>query len=101
MPRTWRMPLAAMLLAGLLATSAWATVKVQLTLFVDGLVHPLAMLTAPDGTKRRCGAERHHRGADARRDTTTSAVSGPDEKIVRLNRLRLEPHGRHALLQSR
>jgi glucose/arabinose dehydrogenase len=53
MQRPWRTLLVAVLLAWFLAPSAWAGVKVKLQLFTDGLVHPMEMLTAPDGTRRR------------------------------------------------
>jgi glucose/arabinose dehydrogenase len=88
MLHTWRPLLATACIVGLLATSAWATVKVKLTLFVDGLVHPLVMLTAPDGSKRHFIVEQ----------TGTIEVLLPDgtlrpapfldltEKMVRLNR---------------
>ena len=40
------------LVLGLWVGSASAAVKVKLQLFADGLVHPLAMLNPPDGSKR-------------------------------------------------
>ena len=52
MQRSWRTLLVAVLLAWFSAPSAWASVKVKLSLFADGFVHPMEMLTAPDGTER-------------------------------------------------
>jgi hypothetical protein len=53
MTRFIRALLLSLLLPALLGASAWANVKVKLELLVGDLVHPLAMVTAPDGTKRR------------------------------------------------
>ena len=44
--------LVSVLVLGLWAGSASATVKVKLQLFAEGLVHPLVMLNPPDGSKR-------------------------------------------------
>lgn len=77
-----------MLLAALLASSAWANVKVKLELVTSGLVHPTVMLTIPDGSKRQLILEQ----------TGTILVMNPDrtlrptpfldltDKMVRLDR---------------
>ena len=57
MQRLWRMLLVVAPLTGFLAPSVSAGLKVKLQLFVDGLIHPMQMLTAPDGTKRRFSVE--------------------------------------------
>jgi glucose/arabinose dehydrogenase len=44
--------LASVLVLGLWVGSASAVVKVKLQLFADGFVHPLVMLSPPDGSKR-------------------------------------------------
>ncbi len=88
MQHTWRTLLTAVLLIWFLAPSAWAGVKVKLQLFVDGLIHPLEMLTAPDGTKRRFIVEQS--GAIVLRlpDGTVRPAPFLDltDKMVRLNR---------------
>ncbi len=88
MQRTWRTLLAAAFLTGLLATSTWANVKVKLQLLVDGLVHPLEMLTAPDGTKRRFIVEQSGTIELLLPDGTLRPAPFLDltEKMVRLNR---------------
>ncbi len=88
MQRRWRMLLATTLLTGFLATSTWAGVKVKLQLFVDGLIHPLEMLTAPDGTKRRFIVEQSGTIELLLPDGTMRPAPFLDltEKMVRLNR---------------
>jgi glucose/arabinose dehydrogenase len=88
MKHTRRTLLGAVLLAGLLVTSAWANVKVRLELLVDGLIHPMAMLTAPDGTKRRFIVEQSGTIALPLPDGTLRLAPFLDltEKMVRLNR---------------
>src|SRR5438132_644453 len=88
MQRTWRTLLLAVLLMGFLAPSAWAGVKVKLQLFVDGLIHPLEMLTAPDGTKRRFIVEQSGTIELLLPDGTMRPAPFLDltEKMVRLNR---------------
>ena len=53
MRRTIITVLMSLLMLGLWSPSADAQVKVRLQPFADTLVHPLVMLTAPDGTKRQ------------------------------------------------
>ncbi len=88
MQRTWRMLLAATLLVGFLTPAAWAGVKVKLQLLVDGLIHPLEMLTAPDGTKRRFIVEQSGTIEVLLPDGTMRPAPFLDltEKMVRLNR---------------
>jgi Glucose / Sorbosone dehydrogenase len=80
--------LIAVLLMGFLAPSARAGVKVKLQLFVDGLIHPLEMLTAPDGTKRRFIVEQSGTIVLLLPDGTVRPAPFLDltDKMVRLNR---------------
>lgn len=88
MQRTWRTLLTAMLLIWFLAPSAGAGVKVKLQLFVDGLIHPLEMLTAPDGTQRRFIVEQSGAIVLLLPDGTVRPAPFLDltDKMVRLNR---------------
>jgi len=77
-----------MLLIWFLAPSAGAGVKVKLQLFVDGLIHPLEMLTAPDGTQRRFIVEQSGAIVLLLPDGTVRPAPFLDltDKMVRLNR---------------
>ena len=88
MQRTWRLLLTVVLLVGFLAPPVSAGVKVKLQLFVDSLIHPMEMLTAPDGTKRRFIVEQSGTIVQLLPDGTVRPAPFLDltDKMVRLNR---------------
>ena len=53
MGHAYRVGLLAVAFLALVSGAAWAEVKVKLELFADTLVHPLVMLSVPDGSKRK------------------------------------------------